>query len=240
MAEDKKSSTIFNVLPYGDGAIHVQFGHGISDEVFKRVWTLCERVRLAQDARIIEFVPGYHSVTLFYGPGTTYAEMSEWVHRLNLDEENGESEFGFHGRLIEIPVCYGGEYGPDLEFMARYQGLRPEEVVTLHTKNEYLVYMLGFMPGFPFMGGLDPLLATPRLSKPRTRVPKGSVGIAGEQTGIYPLDSPGGWQLIGRTPLDMFNAEQNPPALVRSGDRVRFVPINNEEYQRLLVRGGLL
>lgn len=233
MAKNEEDAKMFDVLPFGDGAIHVQFGHGISDEVFKRVWAFCKRVQQARDSRVLEFVPAYHSVTLFYGPGTTYEEMSEWVHRLYLDVGTGESELEFRGRLIEIPVCYGGEYGPDLEFVAEYHGLSPEEVVARHTKNEYLVYMLGFMPGFPYLGGLDPLLATPRLSKPRTLVPKGSVGLAGEQTGIYPSDSPGGWQLIGRTPLRMFDAELNPPALLQSGDRIRFKPISMEEYERL-------
>ena len=128
-------------------------------------------------------------------------------------------------------MCYGGEYGPDLSFVAEHNGLTPEEVVKRHSEGLYLVYMLGFLPGFAYMGGMDESIACPRLTSPRTKIPAGSVGIAGTQTGIYPLASPGGWQLIGRTPLKMFsiNGEQTTFAL-SAGDRVRFMPITEAEY----------
>ncbi len=130
------------------------------------------------------------------------------------------------GRTVEIPVVYGGESGPDLEDVARYAGMAPERVVELHASAQYLVYFLGFSPGFPYLGGLPAALAVPRLEAPRTRVPAGSVAIGGGQTGIYPVESPGGWRIIGRTPLLMFDSRQDPPALLAMGDRLRFVPVH--------------
>lgn len=232
MEEDKNHLSVFKVQPYGDGAIHVQFGQNISKESFERVQSFSFQIQKANDSRIIEFLPTYHSVTLFYGPRATYDEMYDLVRDL-YDQAQSTTGAAIVGRLVEIPVCYGGDYGPDLNYVAEYHGLSPEEVIKRHSEVEYLVYMIGFMPGFPFMGGLDPSLATPRLSKPRTLVPKGSVGIAGQQTGLYPLDSPGGWQLIGRTPLTMFDAGQDPPTLLRSGDWVRFVPISAGQYEQM-------
>jgi KipI family sensor histidine kinase inhibitor len=126
------------------------------------------------------------------------------------------------GRVIEIPTRYGGEYGPDLEFVAKHNGLTPDEVVRIHTSQSLRVFMLGFSPGFPYIGPLAPEIAAPRLATPRTLVPAGSVGIAGRQTGIYPSESPGGWRLIGRTDLKLFAPAKDPPALLRPGDYVRF------------------
>jgi inhibitor of KinA len=135
-------------------------------------------------------------------------------------------------RLVEIPVCYGGEFGPDLEDVARHSELRPDEVIRLHSSAEYFAYFLGFMPGFAYLGGLPDSIATPRHATPRTRVAAGSVGIGGNQTGVYPLPSPGGWRLIGRTPAVLFSPERNPPALLEMGDLVKFVPITREEFDR--------
>jgi len=134
-------------------------------------------------------------------------------------------------------VLYGGEAGPDLNFVAEHNGLTPEEVIRRHTAPAYLVYMLGFTPGFPYLGGMDESIAAPRLKTPRVRIPAGSVGIAGTQTGVYPIDSPGGWQLIGRTPLRLFDMEGENKFLLKAGQRVRFVPIDEGEFRRL---GGVL
>jgi len=128
-------------------------------------------------------------------------------------------------RRVEIPVCYGGEWGPDLDFVARHAGLTTAEVIRRHAAAEYTVYMMGFLPGFPYLGGLDVSIAAPRLETPRRRVPAGSVGIAGEQTGIYPLASPGGWRLIGRTEVALFDLTARPPCLLAPGDQVQFIPI---------------
>jgi KipI family sensor histidine kinase inhibitor len=135
--------------------------------------------------------------------------------------------------LIRIPVWYGGAVGPDLEYLAGRVGLTEEEVIKRHSDVEYLVYLLGFLPGFPYLGGMDPSIALPRRAQPRTRVPRGSVGIGGSQTGIYPLDSPGGWHLIGRTPISLFEPDKDEPTLLRPGDRVRFVAISEAEFLEL-------
>ncbi|MBX6395501.1 MAG: 5-oxoprolinase subunit PxpB, partial [Alicyclobacillaceae bacterium] len=136
------------------------------------------------------------------------------------------------GRLVEIPVCYGGEFGPDLAYVADYHGLTPERVIEIHSSTEYRVYMIGFAPGFPYLGGLSPELATPRKTSPRLTIPAGSVGIAGNQTGVYSVSTPGGWQIIGRTPLVLFRPDLHPPSLLKAGDRVRFYPISREEFTR--------
>jgi inhibitor of KinA len=145
---------------------------------------------------------------------------------MNLEETKESKQ-----RFVEIPVCYGGEYGPDLEAVAEYHHLSTSEVVEIHSKEEYLVYMIGFAPGFPYLGGMSEEIATPRRHSPRLSIPEGSVGIAGMQTGVYPISTPGGWQLIGRTPLELFCPNENPPTLLQSGDIVKFVPISLEEYQ---------
>ncbi|MEJ7664788.1 MAG: 5-oxoprolinase subunit PxpB [Hymenobacter sp.] len=137
------------------------------------------------------------------------------------------------GPLVEIPVCYGGDFGPDLTAMAQHVGLSEAAVIQLHSQPEYLVYMLGFAPGFPYLGGLDARLATPRRATPRPLVPAGALGIAGAQTGIYSLPTPGGWQLIGRTPRQLFDAGRTPPTLLQAGDRLRFVPISAADFQQM-------
>lgn len=132
--------------------------------------------------------------------------------------------------VVEIPTVYGGEFGPDLGFVASHNHLTEADVVSIHSGTDYLVYMMGFIPGFTYLGGMDPRIATPRLSSPRTHIPAGSVGIAGEQTGTYPSDSPGGWQIIGRTPLSMYDASREEAALLKAGDYVRYVPIDESAF----------
>jgi len=223
---------MFKILPYGDGALHVQLNEKICKEGFISVQTFFRYLTSLHDARILELIPTYHSVTVFYRPGVSDQEMFELIqtaYEKSL-EQNLQSSLAM--RQVVIPVCYGGEYGPDLEFVAHYHNLSVDEVIAQHTEPEYLVYMIGFMPGFPYMGGLKPELSTPRLNRPRAVVPQGSVGIAGQQTGLYPLSSPGGWQLIGRTPLTLFDIHADPPTLLRSGDIVRFKPISPEEFMQ--------
>ena len=139
--------------------------------------------------------------------------------------------------VVEIPTVYGGEFGPDLGFVASHNNLTEDEVVAIHSGTDYLVYMLGFIPGFTYLGGMDPRIATPRLPSPRTLIPAGSVGIAGEQTGTYPSDSPGGWQIIGRTPVTMYDMSKKQAALLSAGDYVRYVPIDEAEYNRIKALG---
>lgn len=223
---------MFEIKPLGDGAVHIRFGEDISDHVFQEVQSFSAKAFRAKKKGVTELVPTYTSVTVYYTPEWDYRTITEWLHRLYCEETAEESETA-GAKLVDIPVCYGGEFGPDLDHVAAYHGLTPEEVIEKHTAPEYTVYMIGFMPGFPYLGGLDSGLATPRLSSPRSVVPKGSVGIAGGQTGLYPLQSPGGWQLIGRTPLAMFNASADPPTLLRSGDRVRFFAVSKQEYFKI-------
>ena len=182
------------------------------------IWALANEA--VQWGGVQEVLPGMNNLTLLFDPERIDASelemqiLSAWPHLAGMQ---------IAGRRIDIPVAYGGEDGPDLADVAAHTGLTPAEVVRRHSAGDYVVYLLGFLPGFAFMGGLAPELATPRRAQPRVAVPARSVGIGGEQTGIYPLVSPGGWQLIGRTPLELFDPAAEPPTLLRPGDRVRFV-----------------
>ncbi|EEB73079.1 5-oxoprolinase subunit PxpB [Thermococcus sp. AM4] len=217
-----------NLKPLGDSALLVSFGEVIDEETNDRVHALAGAIEKANFEWLIEVVPAYSSLAVIYDPKLIDFEgVKRAIQGLEFSAEK------FEGKLVEIPVLYGGEYGPDLEFVAEYNGLTPEEVIEIHSKPVYRVYFLGFLPGFAYLGGMDERIATPRLEKPRLKVPAGSVGIAGKQTGIYPLESPGGWRLIGRTPLRLFNPSKEPPTLLQPGDRVKFVPIDEEEFEEL-------
>lgn len=177
----------------------------------------------APPAGILNLHPAYASVLIDFDPRRQSHNNVEALvrRRMSAIEEPPAGE----ARTIEIPVCYGGAFGPDLEEVARHAGLTAARVMELHASAEYLVYFVGFSPGFPYLGGLPPELATPRLAAPRKVVAAGSVGIGGSQTGVYTVDSPGGWRIIGRTALRLFDPAATPPALLRIGDRVRFVPM---------------
>ncbi len=219
-------------LPAGDQALVVELGDVISPECNRRVNQLLSAMEAGPIRGVVDIVPTYRSLMIQYDPmlasfGELRSAVSEAMPKLK-DGKAGAS------RIVEIPALYGGEYAPDLDFVAEQAGLSVDEAVRLHSSVDYLVYMMGFTPGFPYLGGLPDRLATPRLTTPRTVIPAGSVGIAESQTGVYPLDSPGGWQLIGRTPLKLFDVDREPPSLISAGDRVRFVPIaGEEEYRRI-------
>jgi KipI family sensor histidine kinase inhibitor len=209
------------LVPLGDSAILVQLGEAIDPALNRQVHALDVRLREFSLPGVIETVPAYASVLIHYDPVVlTYAQVSDWIKG---ESDQAEAAISRPPRRIEVPVRYGGEAGPDLEFVATYHKVSPETVARLHASRDYLVYMMGFTPGFPYLGKLEAAIATPRLETPRTRVPAGSVGIAGEQTGIYPVESPGGWRLIGRTALSIFNLASEPPFLFSPGDSVRFV-----------------
>lgn len=209
------------LLPLGDAALQIRLSEASTpeDAVNERVLALAARLRAAA-LPIVDVVPAYASVTLHLAPGASMsvllAQLPAWLAE-RAAEPTGE------GRLVEVPVRYGGVDGPELSALAGTLGLTPAEVVARHVAPIYRVAMLGFRPGFPYLLGLDPSLAAPRLASPRTRVPAGSVGIAGLQTGIYPDDAPGGWQLIGRTRLRLFDPARAEPALLAPGDRLRFL-----------------
>lgn len=222
----------YPILPSGDCAVTLQIGAEISEEVNREVVAVLETLRRAEILGVREIVPSYTAICIHYDPAVLpYDVLLERLSVLIVCSEKAAEQ---HPPVVQIPVCYGGDYGPDLAFVAESSGLTQEEVIRRHSAGEYLVYMLGFLPGFAYLGGMDDSIACPRLTSPRTKIPAGSVGIAGSQTGIYPLASPGGWQLIGRTPIKMFFIEGEKTRFALSaGDRVRFVPITEEEYRRL-------
>lgn len=215
----------------GDQAIVVHFGETIEPETFHCIGALARAIERAKPLGWIESVPAFTSLTLFCDPLLTTAARLTAVVELIVEASQAEHEYA--PRVIEIPVCYGGEYGVDLDFVAQHHRLSADEVITLHANVDYLVHMIGFMPGFPYLGGLSSRLATPRRATPRLNVLAGSVGIGGSQTGIYSLASPGGWQIIGRTPLRLFSADREPPVMLSSGDIVRFQSITSEQFRGL-------
>ncbi len=216
------------IFPLGDRALVIEVGSVISPEVHATVTALGQRLR-DSELSYLEAVPAFTTLTVHYDPrdyaGGSEAPFVKLRSLIEAEFSELESVPAVTPRLVEIPVVYGGAAGPDLDFVASHTGLAREEIVALHSGTDYLVYMIGFAPGFPYLGGLDPRLVTPRRSDPRSRVPAGSVGIGGAQTGVYPLETPGGWQLIGRTDLRLFDPGRETPALLRAGDRVRFIPV---------------
>lgn len=233
------------IYPLGDSAIVLRFGETISRLILQQIKSITSCLDAHPFDGMIEYVPAYTTLTIFYNPWIisgrgkydTYEKVSDTVQEILEMAEDPESASSRH---IEIPVCYDKDFGPDLEFVARHNQLTPEEVISIHTRNEYLVYMIGFAPGFPYLGGMDKKIAAPRKSNPRITIPQGSVGIAGEQTGIYPIETPGGWQLIGCTPLPLFRPEAENPGLLQAGDSIRFVRITTAEFlnQKEAYRGA--
>lgn len=220
------------ILPAGDQALVVEFGQEISEELNRKVQILNQKITDRKIEGIVETVPTFRSLLVTYDPAVIgFQKLKQILEKIPADVDMSGDQ-GHH--VVEIPVCYGGEFGEDLPDVAAHAGLSEEEVIRLHSEKEYNIYMLGFLPGFPYLGGLDPRLHTPRLANPRTKIPAGSVGIGGEQTGIYPLDSPGGWRLIGRTPLKLYDPDREEPFLYQAGDYIRFVPITREEYEAYL------
>ena len=209
------------IVPLGDAALLIQLGDEIDTTINQRVHAFAALLDAPPIEGFIEMVPAYGTLLLHYDPLIlTYAKISKWV-RAKLDQV--EDTKLRKPRQVEVPVRYGGEFGIDLEYVASNCGLSVGEVIRLHSARMYTVYMMGFTPGFPYMGKLDGAIVTPRLATPRTRVPAGTVAIAGFQTGIYPIDSPGGWRLIGWTSLRLFDLELESPFLFSPGDEVKFV-----------------
>jgi KipI family sensor histidine kinase inhibitor len=207
------------IQPASDRSLLVSFGDEISIEAHHQVARLTHA--LEGQRAVLNLHPAFASVLIDFDPRFHSHADIEALVRQRIQTATGEAR---EPRVVEIPVCYGGEFGPDLEYVARHAGLSPERVVEVHAAADYLVYFVGFSTCFPYLGGLPPELSTPRLSAPRKHVPAGSVAIGGSQAGIYPLASPGGWRIVGRTPLSLFDAQASPPPRLRMGDRVRFVP----------------
>lgn len=238
----------FRCVPVGDQAVSVQFEQVISLEIHRQVIHLADSLRTAHIAGVVELVPAYASLLVYYDPLiVTYDDIVERIGTFGDMHTVGDMA----RRTVIIPALYGGEVGPDLEDVACLHGLSAEEVIRLHSLPTYHVYMLGFSPGFPYLGGLLEALHTPRLSTPRPAVAAGSIGIAGSQTGIYSLPTPGGWRIIGRTPLPLFDFSRHlgfdddktgtdSPFLLHVGDMLRFAPVTEHQYEAIqnLVRAG--
>lgn len=225
------------ISPVGDCAISIDFGQVIDPKINRQIRQVIEQIKVLQLDGIIELVPTYCALLVQYDAMVyTYSDICRILDPI-LQESVTDSVIE-RVMIVEIPTVYGGEFGPDLGFVASYNHISEDEVVSIHSGTDYLVYMLGFIPGFTYLGGMDPRIATPRLSSPRTLIPAGSVGIAGEQTGTYPSDSPGGWQIIGRTPVTMYDMSKKQAALLQAGDYVRYVPINENEFNRIKLLGS--
>ena len=217
----------------GDSALVIEFGNEISVDINKKIRKMMDDIKKENIDGIVELVPTYCSLLINYDVlKIDYSTLVEKLKTfLNNDLETAEGE---EVTLVEIPTLYNDEFGPDLSYVAEYNKLSKEEVIKIHTGTDYLVYMLGFMPGFTYLGGMSEKIATPRLESPRLQIYSGSVGIAGKQTGMYPSISPGGWRIIGRTPLKLYNPDSDTPVYISSGDYVRYVSISEEEYNEIL------
>ncbi len=213
--------------PAGDRALLVVFGEEIDLQINRKVHALDRLIARDPFTGLVETVPTYASLLVYYDLlELDYATALDAVKQ-RIERFQDAPEQAIH--RVDIPTRYGGEYGPDLAYVADHNHLTPEEVIRIHSGSEYPVYMMGFTPGFPYVGGMDERIAAPRLESPRTHVPAGSVGIAGKQTGVYPIESPGGWRIIGRTDLKLFDPAAEMPFLLAPGDLVRFVPVSDGE-----------
>ena len=219
------------ILTAGDSSLLVEFGKEISPEINRKITATVQLMKEQHIEGVVDVIPAFCSLLVNYDPRViTYDEIKKRMQNLvKVDVRSSEEK----KKIFEIPVCYGGEYGPEIENIAEHAGLSVEEVIKIHSSRDYLIYMLGFLPGFCYLGGLDERIHTPRLANPRIKINAGSVGIGGSQTGIYPLDSPGGWQLMGMTPVKTYDPERETPILVEAGDYIRFVPVDEEEYKRI-------
>lgn len=220
---------MFQISAFGDTGLRIQFGDHISKDINQQIRSFCILLEKEGIPGVIEWVPTYTAITVVYDPYTIFysalvTQMEKLQNRLS-DMELPPAE------IMHVPVCYGGEMGPDLAAVARLHNLDESQVISTHSSGDYLIYMMGFIPGFAYLGGMSKEIATARLENPRAAIPAGSVGIAGEQTGIYPLESPGGWQIIGRTPIKLYDPNSSSPILLRAGNYIRFKPIDVEEYE---------
>lgn len=216
----------------GDTALTAEFGNEISESINAQIRAFNIALENAKIPGIVETVPTYRSLMIHYDPGViSYGALVKKLQGLLTQLDRIEIP---PSDVLEIPVLYGGEeMGPDLRFVAENAGKTEQEVIDIHTSTEYLIYMLGFTPGFTYLGGMDESIAAPRLKQPRVKIPAGSVGIAGKQTGVYPIDSPGGWQLIGRTPVKMYDPNRETPILPKAGQYIKFRAIDQAEYDKI-------
>ncbi len=233
-----KVDFMINYKPYGDSGLLIEIGNEISEEINNKVLTFTNLIENELGSIIVETIPAYNSVLIIYDP--LEIDYENLISKVKVLEKNISNINKVQNRIIHIPTTYGGEYGEDLKIVAEYNDLTEEEVIDIHSGTLYKVYMLGFTPGFPYLGGMSKKIATPRKKTPRKRIEKGSVGIGGNQTGIYSTNSPGGWQIIGRSPLELFDIKKSK-SLINPGDFLKFESVVEEEYFRIknLVEKGL-
>jgi len=221
----------FRIVDNGDSALTICFNESIGETLSRKIIALEKTITNVMGEYLLDVVPSYQSITVIFSllelSKTNAKKKIEQILRTPIEPSN------YASRLLEIPVCYGGEFGPDLSYLNKHCGLSENQIIKQHSQKEYLVHMLGFLPGFLYLGGLHETLYCPRKSDPKLRVAKGSVGIGGSQTGIYPVESPGGWQIIGRTPAILFDPNREKTTLASPLDRIKFVPINHAKFLEL-------
>lgn len=227
----------YEIFPLGDSAITIQFGNSINESLNQKVFQLFHHLKKSNLTGVRDFIPAYSSLSIIYDPVALrdlfkgYDSVYEGMrHRLEEMLSQSFEQVETQSRIMRIPVCYGGEHGYDLDALATATNLKSAEVIAIHSNRTYKVFMMGFLPGFSYLSPIDERIKMPRKSQPQP-VPAGSVGIAGIQTGIYPVQSPGGWQIIGRTPLKMFDKDNDPAILLQPGDTIEFFPITADEFQ---------
>jgi len=224
-----------------ENAISLEFGNDINEEILGRIAGLNQWIKRNPFAGLLSTIPAYTTLTLYFNPvglmndfnlkgSTTLDKISRYIKSLNV-ETNTDQEV--YREIIKIPVCYDLTFGFDLQELSSFYQLKKEEIIDIHSSAVYTVYMIGFVPGFPYLGGLSEKLTATRRQNPRSAIPAGSVGIAGQQTGIYPLETPGGWQIIGRTPLKLFNVNRQKPSLLKAGDKLKFEQISLREFEQI-------
>lgn len=225
-------------LTAGDRGLVVEFGNEISEEINNQVHAFAGQLASKKIKGIIEVVPTFRSLMIYYDPDSI--SYSKLVRILSTIQVSGKNAGNDKKKVLQIPCCYEAPFGEDLTDMEQILGLSKQEIIQIHSSTNYKVYMLGFLPGFVYLGGLDPRIETPRLKTPRVKIDAGSVGIGGNQTGVYPVPSPGGWRLIGNTPVKFYDPNSKEPFLCQAGEYIHFVPISYEEYQHIeqLVAAG--
>ena len=219
-------------LCQGESGLVIEFGSEIDSQINSKVHLLSNRFKKEAAVGIKAVVPTYRSLLILFDPlligRSKLCNLAEAF--LEKAQDNNKQAISGEDRTVIIPTCYGHDYGPDIQFVADHNGLAVDEVISIHTSTAYKIFMMGFTPGFPYLGGMSPQIAAPRLDTPRTVIPSGSVGIAGSQTGLYPVESPGGWRLIGRTPLQVFDVLREPAFIYGAGDYLKFESISEQEF----------
>lgn len=220
---------VTSIKPIGDRALVVEFDNEISEKVNMEVMGMEQKIR--ECAGVVECVPTYRSLLVYFDPQRlSYSQEKDLILSIRMEEHLDEAG---KKKILQVPCAYGGSYGEDLAELSRELSLSEQEIIRLHSERIYRIYMMGFLPGFVYLGGLNEKIWAPRLQTPRIAIPKGGVGIGGKQTGVYPVESPGGWRLIGRTPIDFYDAQRKEPILCRAGEYIQFIPITGREFEKI-------